>query len=280
MTARALTARPAAGSRASNQYGTFSVSYATEKQTNYIHSILRRKDTSSLADGVAAQLWDQCEKNQINKTAASAIIDTLLALPDAVPTEQFGEHGAPATDKQKQFARTLLAEREGNESAEALRRMLNVARQRNELTARLLSAVIEQLIAIKPNDAPVSVPDGRYALPAEDGHFVFYKVEAGTGKWDGYTFVKHLIGSVGSWDEQNTSKAVAKSVLARIAENVEEAARMFGIKAKACGYCASPLSNPQSRAAGYGETCAHNHGFHYPTLAEALQILEERGETD
>ena len=278
MTARALTARPAAGSAAHNQYGTFSVSYATEKQTNYIHSILSRKDLSSLAPGVAAQLWDQCEHNQINKTAASAIIDMLLALPDS--TTSTNSLGAPATDKQKQFVRTLLAEREGNEAAEALRYMLNSARERNELTAKLMSATIEQLIAIRPNDVPVVVPDGRYALPAEDGHFVFYKVEAGQGKWDGYTFVVQLIGSVGDWQEARLSQGHSKSVLARIAANVEEAARMFGIKAKACGYCASPLSNIQSRAAGYGEICAHNHGFYYSSHEEAVQILAERGEND
>ena len=277
MTARALTARPAAGSAAHNQYGTFTVSYATDKQTRYIESILSRKDTSSLVAGLAAQLWDQVEHNQINKKAASAIIDMLLELPDAKPVPSSGL-GTPATDKQKQFVRTLLSEREGNVSAEALRLMLNGARERNELTAALMSATIEQLIAIPPNNAPVSVPDGRYALPAEDGHFVFYKVEAGAGKWDSYTFVKQLIGSVGSWVEQNQSKAMTQSVLRRISENVEEAARMFGIKAKACGYCASPLSNPQSRAAGYGETCADNHGFYYPSHEEALQILQERGE--
>src|SRR5690606_6457189 len=110
--------------------------------------------------------------------------------------------------------------------------------------------------------AAPKVPDGRYALPAEDGHFVFYKVNTPTeGQWAGRTFVVQLIGSVGSWAEQRLSGQVAASVCARIAEDPEEAARMFGIKAEACGYCGSPLSNIQSRAAGYGETCAAKHGF-------------------
>lgn len=277
MTARALTARPAAGSAAHNQYGTFAVSYATEKQTRYIESILSRKDTSSLVDGLAAQLWDQVEHNRINKTAASAIIDMLLELPDAKPVAATHDLGRPATDKQKQFVRSLLAEREGNEKIDSIRLALNIARENNTLNAEIVSNAITMLLAIPANTT--KVPDGRYALPAQDGHFVFYRVEAGEGKWDGRTFVSQLIGSVGSWDEAKIGREHAQSILARIAVNVEEAARMFGIKAKACGYCASPLSNPQSRAAGYGETCAHNHGFNYPTLSEALRILEERGET-
>ena len=126
----------------------------------------------------------------------------------------------------------------------------------------------------------MKIPDGKYALQADDGHFVFYQIDNPTeGKWAGYTFVSQLIGSVGDWQEQRLSRQVSDGVKARIAANVEEAARMFGIKAKACSYCSSPLSNIQSRAAGYGETCANNHGFFYPTEAEAREILAERGES-
>src|SRR5690606_20906173 len=146
----------------------------------------------------------------------------LLALPErTAPTHT---DGAPATDRQKAFVRTLLAEREGNEAAEMVRRELNKARVECALTAALMSDTIAALLEIPANDS-VTVPDGRYALPAEDGHFVFYKVDNVTeGKWAGYTFVVQLLGSVGDWSEQRLDKAHSKSVLARIAANVEEAA--------------------------------------------------------
>lgn len=187
--------------------------------------------------------------------------------------------GAPATDRQKAYVRSLLAERTGNSTVEMIRLALNVVRENNALTSSFISGVIDSLLDIQVNNS-TNVPDGRYALPAEDGHFVFYKVESPTtGKWVGYTFVSQLVGSVGDWQEVRLARWVADSVKTRILSNVEEAARMFGIKAKACSYCSSPLSNVQSRAAGYGETCAHNHGFYYPTEVEAKDILAERGES-
>lgn len=277
-----LTARPKAGGAARNQYGTFEVHYCTQKQTNYIKFLMDTRDLSK-ADGTKlniAELRQQVAATQVNKKAASAIIDFLLALPElpktTVPDASSHDLDAPATDRQKNFVRTLLAERSGNDLAETIRRSLNEARVNLRLTYGFMSEVISSLKAIPAN----KIPDGKYALPAEDGHFVFYQIDNPTeGKWAGYTFVSQLVGSVGRWSEQRLSRQVSDSVKARIAANVEEAARMFGIKAKACSYCSSPLSNIQSRAAGYGETCAHNHGFFYPTEAEAREILAERGES-
>lgn len=278
----ALHARPKAGAPARNQYGTFTVRYATPKQTAYIKALMDRKDLSA-ADPKKVDveaLREQVANTQVNKKAASAIIDALLELPDATtPTAPTG--GRPATDKQKAFVRSLLAEREGVPAAEVVRTRLNEARVAGNLTAPYVSACIDALLEIdKAAPAPVAeVPAGRYAIPAEDGHFVFYKVDRPTaGKWEGYTFVKQLIGSVGDWEEQRLSRSMSDSVLARIAEDAEEAARMFGIKASACGMCGSPLSNTRSRAAGYGETCADNNGFFYPSEEEAREILEEREE--
>lgn len=275
-----LTARPKAGAAAKNQYGTFEVSYATQKQTNYIKMLMDTRDLSNADQSKIdlVELRQQVAATQVNKKAASAIIDFLLALPELkrpVVAHQ-DDLGAPATDKQKAFVRSLLAEREGLPAVEGIRQVLNVARSECKLTAKLMSTVIDELTKIPVQS---NIPDGRYALPADDGHFVFYKVDNVTeGKWAGYTFVVQLVGSVGDWNEQRLSRAVSDNVKSRIAADVEEAARMFGIKARACGYCCSPLSNIQSRAAGYGEKCAENNGLHYPTEGEAREILAERGE--
>lgn len=245
--------------------GTSSPTGCTPKQQAFIESLAAERGLE------VKQVW------LATKASASAAIDHLLTLPRQAAPVAPSTNVHPATDRQKEFVRTLLAERAGNPAAEAIRAALNAARDNDNLTVDVVSAAITALLEIPKTAAP-TVPDGRYALAAEDGHFVFYLVSSPTeGTWAGRTFVVQLIGSVGSWSEQRLSAQVTRSILDRIAVNPEEAARMFGIKAEACGYCGSPLSNIQSRAAGYGETCAHKHGFFYPTEAEAKEILQERG---
>jgi hypothetical protein len=123
------------------------------------------------------------------------------------------------------------------------------------------------------------VPAGSYALPAQDGHVVFYDVDRPQeGKWAGRVFVSQLIGAPGSWREEPIRGKAGISVLHRISEfGTMKALALFGEKARRCGACHSPLSNIQSRAAGYGETCAGNRGYFYPTESEARAILQERG---
>jgi hypothetical protein len=130
----------------------------------------------------------------------------------------------------------------------------------------------------KPDVAP-DVAAGRYALTGTDGQVRFYQVDRPTeGRWAGYVFVKVLIGSLGAWRKERVNRSQQPEILRLIAKDQEGAARLFGQKAKQCGHCHSPLSTPQSRAAGYGETCADNHGYWYPKLEEALRLLKEMGE--
>lgn len=127
------------------------------------------------------------------------------------------------------------------------------------------------------------LPAGRYALAGEDGVVRFYKVDHGSPRskrWAGYVFLEGLLGSPGAWREIRLSAAERNMILAKLADDPQAAASLFGQKFRVCGNhkCLSPLSNPQSRAAGYGPDCAANHGWYYPTLTEALRILHERGE--
>lgn len=137
-----------------------------------------------------------------------------------------------------------------------------------------LPAEIRQAATPQPvND----VPEGRYAVRGSDRTVDFYKVDCPTeGRWAGYVFASLLTGAPGDWAKQRLSKPATATLLARIqAAGVEDSARLFGEKTESCGNCGSPLSDPQSRVAGYGETCAGKHGYWYPTLAEALEILNE-----
>lgn len=279
----ALHARPAAGSAASNQYGTFQVAYATPKQTAFIKGLMDRKDLSQVDPKKVdvAALREQVANTQVNKKAASAIIDTLLALPDATapaPTPA-AQGGRPATDRQKDFVRTLLAERTGNADAEAIRTALNEAKATAPLAATFVSDCITALLEIPKTEAQVEVPEGRYALPAADGHVAFYKVDRPTeGRWAGYVFVKQLIGAPGDFDEQRLDRSRSAQVLADIAAMTPaESARLFGRKHVCCSRCLSALSLVQSRATGFGSTCAERLGVPYLSRAEALKVLDEEG---
>lgn len=128
-----------------------------------------------------------------------------------------------------------------------------------------------------------SIPNARYALMDNDGGPVqFYEVRQGkktqAGRdWTGVTFLDRLYGAPGEFRHvtirRNTDQY--RDVIMDIAESPQDALRLFGQKTKTCGKCASPLTHPQSRCAGYGGKCAANYGYWYPTLAEALEILGE-----
>lgn len=122
-----------------------------------------------------------------------------------------------------------------------------------------------------------AIPEGRYAVRGTDQTVDFYQVDHGSGpKWAGYVFASLLTGAPGGWAQQRLSKPATATLLQRIeAAGIEASARLFGDTTRTCGNCGSPLSDPQSRVAGYGETCAGMHGYWYPTKAEALEILDE-----
>jgi hypothetical protein len=120
------------------------------------------------------------------------------------------------------------------------------------------------------------LPKGRYALE-QNGAVRFYLVTHGSpkGKWAGWVFVSGLVGSPGAWREMKLNRSERDQAARKLAESPEDAARLFGRKAGVCGHCLSPLSKATSRAAGYGADCATNHGYWYPSEAEALRILGE-----
>lgn len=167
--------------------------------------------------------------------------------------------------KQAKFLDALVADREG--AAELL--------ARNGYFHGIIDEMIK--LPLKATDSTIpAIAAGRYAVRGADNTIDFYKVDKPEkGKWAGYTFVKQLIGSVGDWSERYLNKGQSAAILAKIGLNPEESARLFGQTAKACGNCLSPLSDPQSRAAGYGEHCASKHGYWYPTRKEALELLGE-----
>jgi hypothetical protein len=109
-----------------------------------------------------------------------------------------------------------------------------------------------------------TMPDGRYCLDSK-GALGFFEVTHGKAgsRWDGYTFVKRLIGSPGDYSKLPMNKSLVDETLRRIEKDPKAAAIRFGKETKHCFRCASPLTHKRSRAAGYGEKCASIMGWEW-----------------
>lgn len=110
--------------------------------------------------------------------------------------------------------------------------------------------------AYEPGYKMVTVPDSKYAL-VQNGVTKFYEVRSPKkGRWAGFTFVDLLVGAPGSFVKYPVKGALRKSILAALAEDPKAAAVRFSHEFTVCACCGSPLTDPESLAAGLGPVCA------------------------
>jgi hypothetical protein len=104
----------------------------------------------------------------------------------------------------------------------------------------------------------VDVPASKYALYDGDGKIIFYEVRIGKAgtRWDGFRFVDHLVGHPGDWARYPVKGEARKQLLLDIGMNPKAAAVRFSKHFTICAVCSSPLSDPESVAAGLGPICA------------------------
>ena len=121
-----------------------------------------------------------------------------------------------------------------------------------DFAALLIKSFLDRLAELDtPGPAPsqtVTVPDGRYAVLTNDGHYAFYRV------WNGDRAV--CVYQQISDDEQRVARDTARGVLAKIADDLKEAACAYGREIGVCGVCGITLTNPISIARGMGDKCA------------------------
>lgn len=112
-----------------------------------------------------------------------------------------------------------------------------------------------------------AVPAGRYALPrvnvtAAGNDLTFFEVvEFKTGPRKGAHRIFQLISNGTTLVRQSFDPKFQIYAAMHIAEDVAAAAGLFGRTIGICAFGPHPLTNARSRAAGYGETCAKNHGL-------------------
>lgn len=104
------------------------------------------------------------------------------------------------------------------------------------------------------------IPQGYYATRKEHGiNFWFVRVPDDGGKWDGYRFVRRIIGGGGSPQQIHTSEQLA-ALHAILDAGVEAAGNLFADEMEQCKHCRKPLTRKASREMRKGSTCADNRG--------------------
>jgi hypothetical protein len=163
----------------------------------------------------------------------------------------------PASKKQKDFLRILLAER-GRDEVWITNRIagLSMGQASDLISFTMQTPKATETIAAPKLLAP-KVPSGRYAIYV-DGVVKFFKVDCPTeGQWAGRTFVK-----IQASDELYPVRGeTAKAVLVLIAEDPEAASKLYGRELGHCGICGRTLTDETSRANGIGPICAEKAGW-------------------
>lgn len=219
---------PTGGGGGGTSHGT-SASGATEKQRSFITSLATER-------GLEIQpRWFT------TKATASDAIEKLLATPKpaAAPVAHAGH---PATDKQKAFVRTLLAERAGNPEAEVVRTRLNDARLSGSLNTVLVSECITALLEI-PKEAPVEAEAGVYVLANGNLARVYF------GQQSGHMLLKEVV------DGELEYRGQAHRFLDGSRKATVEEVGNWGRATGTCLVCSRRLDDPESVDRGIGPVC-------------------------
>lgn len=193
--------------------------------------------------------------------------------PPAAPASSVN----PPSEKQVAFLRKLLAEREGNHAAEAIRSVLNDEREAGKLDRKVVSTAIDSLLKIKvprkgvaPETSGPVIKTGFYTLvEGAEGHRTF-KVTYQPSDADfapGATIISFLSGPDNEHDY--TSFGFVKSgptlaVWRRFAgsEALVADAQAFladpdaALVAQRCARCGHKLTTPESVERQLGPDCA------------------------
>lgn len=123
---------------------------------------------------------------------------------------------------------------------------------RNEIRANVQAAEAELRTGIptpRVAEPRPDVPSGRYAVNGEDGHTKFYRVANKDGHYTLYVYASTTQHKIQGWN-------AAKVILGKIeADGIQESLIRFGLESKVCGKCGTPLTDPESLAAGIGPIC-------------------------
>lgn len=178
-------------------------------------------------------------------------------------------NGNPATAKQIDFLRKLVADRFNDEQSAQWEYAYPA------LTTETASQTIDHLLKdvpklATPQSEAVEIEDGVYL---KDGHYLKV-VHAIHGS--GHQYAKVLVPAVDEDGKKVFSwEYLGKAPLATLSADDKldaEQAKEFGLLYGCCINCARGLTRDESIYVGYGKTCAKNNGWFYPTKKELASL--------
>lgn len=182
----------------------------------------------------------------------------------------------PASARQAEFIRTLLAERtvDATLAASTLREL-----DEGKLAKSSASIVIDRLLKLPktPRAAAASrassadfsgVPCSRYAIPAEEvealpidvslhGDLLFVEIKT----YQGTTYMRRLIGAPGAFSRLRMSASAVEELLSVLRDDPYRYARLFGENYSCCGKCGAELTDDESRRLMLGPVCRRAFGL-------------------
>ena len=214
-----------AGAPASNQYGQFTVRYASPAQQRYIRKLLDERDH---------QLGD-LDPETVNVQRASHIIDQLLrspVRPDKV---------APASDKQLAYIEALKFQRQG---AEEYIRQFYEGYGSTKLTAPDAKYLIDNLLKLPFIVRQVSVDVGAYRF---NGELYSLRKSRESGRMHAYRFDS----ATNNWE---FARGVAFELRPEMRLSLSEAMD-YGVQTGSCIHCGRTLTDAKSVRFGLGTHC-------------------------
>lgn len=271
----------------------------TAKQVVFIQSLLKERD------------MDPTVNLSMTKKAASALIDTLKSMPKGKPTPADLEApeapvspvaaaatpDLPATDKQINFLRTLLVEREsGVTDPDAFFKSVGdllTKPKASKLISDLLAAPkVAKVTAVTEAASATSedIADNPYLAVAKKGdvHVLdgeYYRIHLYQHSKKPYAakakVIKHAVWGT---NEDGTAKLLsagevkwvsAYKLILELSEATlatKEEAHAFGKMLGRCCFCSLKIDTPESVSMGYGPQCAAQRGLEWGSVM-ALSAL-------
>lgn len=240
--------RPQAGAPAANQFGTFVVHPASEKQTRFIAKLVAERDLSGPCP-LPAALEAARAGRPVNKRHASDFITWLLAQPRAASAPSY----RAASDKQVALIGRLVSERDGGQAALATALDVTGSARVEDLPIKAASGLIDALFALPK--AAVASPHGELesGMYVKDG--VIYKVQRAV-HGSGHMYAKRLVdpaypGAKATFEFESGAIRSLTPDHRMSLEQAKEYGALYGV----CCVCGATLTNEVSIEAGIGPVC-------------------------
>ena len=224
------------GSRGANGYGEYKVRNASPKQIAFIEKLLATKNHN----------YNNLNLAELNVQGAGEVINSLLSCDNKAGVV------IPPTDRQVQFAQSLVTSKEGGQGLLANVLQAKGVHELSQLGRADVSAIINSLKNVK--DAPMKITEvGAYLL---DGTIYSIRQSNESKKWSVWTYEG---GNVNKYVRNDVVKnEVLKKVEPKDRLTLELAIK-YSAQVGICVHCGRTLTLLKSVAGGMGAICAKKY---------------------